>query len=761
MASKKPTASTSVRRLASAQSRMPTKEMKNRLNRWVSFLLALFVIYIILNLVYVSIVKNDYWSEQANAQQLNSVSIPANRGTIYGKNGEVLAQSATVWTVFIDPNYIKDYESDKIDLIADFLSGKLGVDRQTIVDKIGKNNQYEEIKREVEQEDVQAILAWASENKVKSIYTTEGTKRYYPNGYLAASVIGFTNYDNEGAYGVEAYYDDYLSGTDGKVVSLRDSWGDEMPYRYETLYDAKNGNDVYLTLDPTLQYYVEKALGDAVELHRPEYRACAIMMNVNTGAIYAMATTPGYDLNSPATLYNPNDQAYVDSLPSETEEQQTFKSQEIGRLREQQWKNKAVVELYYPGSTFKTITVSSALEEKLVSLADTFYCSGSYTVADTTFHCSKRSGHGYEDLISAVASSCNPAHINIGLRLGTSTFYKYFKAYGFTEKTGIDLPGEAQSLTITPDTLGQVELGSSSFGQTNKLTAIQVITAVATTINGGYLVTPHVVDKIVDSDGNIIKESSTQIKRQVVSEETSATMRYILESVVNKNGGLNAYIEGYKIGGKSGTSEKQDTYWQTGEMDYVASFVGFAPADDPDIMMLVIVDTPTGGAIYGSTVAAPVVSEVFEQALPYLGHYPEYTEEQLQKALVAAPNVSGMTYQVAKSKLAEKGLDARVIGNGGEVLSQFPSSGTNLPKGSKVLLYTEETPVLTTTVPDVKGMSVSQANAELVSAGLNPYLKGATASSGATAQSQSEAAGTTVLQGAVVEVNFVVIEEIQ
>ena len=761
MAQKKNTASNSMRRVGNAEARKPTKEMQNRLNKGVTTLLALFTIWILFNLVNTSIIKNDYWSEQANAQQLNSVSITANRGTIYDVSGEILAQSATVWTVFIDPMYIREYEEDKIDLMADYLSKQLDVDRQTIIDKIGKNNQYEEIKREVEQEDAEAVLAWATENKVRSIYTTEGTKRYYPNGYLAASVIGFTNYDNDGVYGIEAYYNDYLSGTDGKIVSLRDSLGDEMPYRYETLYDAQDGNDVYLTIDSTLQYYVEKALSDCVALHIPENRACAVMMNVNTGAIYAMATTPGFDLNAPSALFNPDDQAYIDSLANTTEEEKTFRATEVARLREQQWKNKVVTELYYPGSTFKTITVSSSLEEKLVKLSDTFYCSGRQTVADTVFGCAKLSGHGTQDLISAVASSCNPAHITMGLNMGTSLFYKYFKAFGFTEKTGIDLPGEALGITIKQNTLGQVELASSAFGQTNKLSAIQVITGIAATVNGGYLVTPYVVDRIIDGDGNLIKEASPQIKRQVISEDTAETMQYILESVVNKNGGLNAYIEGYKIGGKSGTSQKQDTDLITGNRDYVASFMGFAPADNPEIMMLVIVDTPRGGAIYGSTVCAPVVSEVFEEALPYLGYYPEYTEEQLARALVATPNVSGETYQVAKSRLSEKGLEAKVIGRGDTILSQYPSSGANLPRGSKVLLYTDDTKPYTTTVPAVTGMTVSQANAALTNAGLNPYLKGATASASATAQTQSMEAGSSVLQGTLVEVNFVVIEEIQ
>ena len=745
MAQKKNTASNSPLRVGDAEARKPTQEMKNRLNRWVKLLLALFTIWILFNLVNTSIIKNDYWSEQANAQQLNSVAITANRGSIYDVNGEILAQSATVWTIFIDPMYIRQYEADKIDLIADYLSTKLEVERETVINKINKNNQYEEIKREVEQEEAQA----------------EGTKRYYPNGSLAASVIGFTNYDNDGVYGVEAYYDEYLAGTDGKLVSLRDSLGDEMPYRYETLYDAKNGNNVYLTIDSTLQYYVEKALSDCVALHKPENRACAVMINVNTGAVYAMATTPGFDLNSPSLLFNVNDQAYVDSLPNTTEEEKSFKLEETARLREQQWKNKAVVELYYPGSTFKTITVSSSLEEKLLTLNDTFFCSGRVTVADTVFGCAKLSGHGTQNLISAVASSCNPAHIAMGLKMGSSLFYKYFKAYGFTEKTGIDLPGEALGITIKEETLGKVELASSAFGQTNKLTAMQVITGVAATINGGYLVTPYVVDRIVDSEGNLIKEASTQIKRQVISEDTSETMRYILESVVNKNGGLNAYIEGYKIGGKSGTSQKQDTDLITGNRDYVASFVGFAPADNPEIMMLVIVDTPRGGAIYGSTVCAPVVSEVFEEALPYLGYFPEYTEEQLQKALVATPNVSGSTYQVAKSTLSQKGLEAKVVGKGNTVLSQYPSSGTNLPRGSKVILYTDDSKILTSTVPNVKGMTVSQANAALVNAGLNPYFKGATGTSSATAQSQSIAEGTKVYQGALVEVTFVVAEELQ
>lgn len=739
----------------------PSLTMTKRLNRVVATLLAAFAIYITIMLGITSIAKSDFYQELANAQQLNSISIKANRGTIYDSNGEVLAQSATVWTVFIDPTYITKYESDKIDLIADKLSQVLGVDREEIIEKTKKENQYEEIKREVEKEDVDEILAFAEEQGISGIYTTQGSKRYYPNGVMAASIIGFTNYDGDGAYGIEAYYDDYLSGVDGKQVSLRDSLGNEMPYRYEKLYDAENGNDIYLTIDSVMQNYLEKNMQDCVDLHQPDNRACAIMMNPKTGRIYAMATTPGFDLTDPFEIYSEKDKATLAALPQNTEEEKAVYSETKAALREGQWKNKCVTELYYPGSVFKTVTVASALEEKVVSLNDTFYCSGVADVAGTKMKCWQLSGHGTVDLVNAVATSCNPAHIEIGLRMGAQTFFKYFKAFGFTELSGIDLPGEAKSFTVTEDSLGVVELASSAFGQTNKITPIQMITAVSATINGGYLVTPYVVDKIVDSEGNIVVETKTNVRRQAVSEDTSETMRYILESVVSKNGGKNAYIEGYRIGGKTGTSQKQDSDLATGRTDYVASFCGFAPANDPDLIMLVMVDTPTGGAIYGSVICAPVVSATFKEALPYLGHYPEYSDEQLANALVSAPVVAGSSYMEAKSKLSEKGLSAEIIGNGDTVIMQYPNGGTSLPKGSTVLLYTEEgADTLTTTVPDVRGLSPSEANAKIAAAGLNPYLTGVTGSSNATAQLQSLEAGSTVLQGTVMEVNFVVVEEI-
>lgn len=760
---RQPSGSAKSRRIRrSSIDKKPTQMMKKRLNRVVSTVLALFTIYIACNLANISIVKSSYYQELANSQQLNSVTISANRGTVYDVNGKALAQSATVWTIFIDPTYMREYEADKIDTVVNEFVKVLDVDEEIVREKIQKNNQYEEIAREIEQQQKDQILQFASDNKISSIYTTQGTKRYYPNSTLAASIIGFTNYDGDGAYGIEAYYNDYLSGTNGKLVSLRDSLGDEMPYRYETLYDAKDGNDVYLTIDSVLQYYLEKEMSDCVALHKPDNRACGIMLNPKNGEIYAMATTPGFDLNSPSEIYYADDQAYLASLPNSTDEQKAFYSSEKARLREKQWKNKAVTELYYPGSVFKTVTVASALDEGVVGLDDTFYCPGYANVEDTTFRCWDLGGHGTVNLVNAVATSCNPAHVEIGLRLGTNLFFKYFKTFGFTEITGIDLPGEAEGITIKENQFGLVELGSSAFGQTNKITPIQMVTAVAATVNGGYLITPHVVEKIVDSDGNIIYESQTETKRQVVSAKTSETMRYILETVVSTNGGKNAYIEGYRIGGKTGTSEKMDDYATTGVMNYVASFCGIAPANDPDLVMLIMVDGPTGGAIYGSVICAPVVSGVMKEALPYLGYYPEYTSEQLETAAVSVPYVVGSTHQQASSTLSQYGLDSKVIGNGSDVVMQYPATGTSVPRGSKILLYTESgAETLTSTVPNVSGMHPTEASAAITSAGLNPYLTGVTDDSNATAQTQSLAAGTTVQQGSVVEVNFVVIEEIQ
>lgn len=767
----------------------PTNKMRFKLNLVVVPLFLAFTGWILVSLFKTSITDSEKYQTLANDTQFASKTVKANRGSIYDANGKILAQSATVYSICVDPNMIytqqqkelKEKESNPenydenavpesermIDAAAAILSEELDVTYDYAVKQLtanGSTSRWAQIAKSVEKPVADNIIARAAEENLGSLIFTElDTKRYYPQGELAAAVIGFTNFDGDGVYGVESYYNDYLKGVDGKVISAVDAFQNEMPYKNDKIYESQDGSSLYLTLDMTLQYYVEKYLEQQVEAHDVQNRACAIMMNVNTGAILAMASTPGFDLNDRNSLYNPNDEAKLSGITDEDEYNEMYAT-----LREQQWKNKAITELYYPGSVFKVVTGSSALEEKVINLNSTFNCGQTITIADTDFHCWSTYSHGTQDFTTAMTNSCNPAFIQIGQLLGKDKFYEYFKAYGLTEPTGIDLPGEAESIYVNTSEKGPVELASSSFGQTNKITPIQMITAYAAVVNGGYLVTPYVVSKIVDHNGNVIKTTEPSIKRQVISEETSAEMRQVLESVVNTKGGSNAYIKGYAIGGKSGTSQKQDKTRETGDEDlYVSSYCAFAPADDPEIIMLVMVDEPTArdanGSLmyYGSIVAVPAVVNVLKEALPYLGYYPEYTEEELEALGVTLPSVEGETVDIAKSTLEALDLQVSVIGEGEKVVAQVPARASSIPRNGKVILYTEENyETEYTTVPNIIGYGLTDVNYILTNANLNFKVgDGAANHSGAVAYSQNYAEGDIVPKGTIIEVTFVIKDE--
>jgi len=709
---------------------------------------------LVCNIFKISVIDNEKYQELANSNQFNSITISANRGSIYSSDGSILAQSATVFKVFIDPQSFNENDSDKKDITVDFLAETLDLDEKTILDKMSNlDSQYQVLKTKVEKPVVDEINEFLTENEISSISTEEDTKRYYPQNDLAASVIGFTNYDGEGWYGIEAYYDDELSGVDGKVISAQDGRQNEMPYRNEKLYEAQDGNSLVLTIDTTLQYYLEKNLEEMYNKYELDNRACGIIMNVNTGAILAMATCPSFDLNNPSEI---TDERTLEKLDLITDEEE--RTQAEANARELQWKNKAITETYIPGSVFKVITSSAAFEEDLIDLDnDTFYCTGVVDVSGTSIKCHKLEGHGMQSFKDALTNSCNPAFIEIGKRLGAEKFFYYFEAFGLTEKTGIDLPSEVSSIYASESSLGAVELASSSFGQTNKLTPIEMITAYAATINGGNLLTPYVVQKVLDADGNVISNTEPTIKRQVISEETSAIMRESLEYVVDNNGGSNAYIKGYKIGGKSGTSQKLDEYGED-DMRYVASYVCFAPADDPEIIMLIMADEPTTGEYYGSVVAVPCARSILEEVLPYLGYYPEYTDDELETLDTTVPSVEGTTLYNAESTLEELGLEYQVVGNGDMVVTQVPTSGNSIAKGGKVVLYTEANSEQEfVEVPNLVGSSLTQANQLLSSLGLNYVTTGASAErEDATVYSQSYAEGERVPVGTIIELNFVV-----
>lgn len=756
----------------------PTAKMKFRTNVVIQIAMMLFACAIIINLFKVSVVQNKKYEALANNYHFGTMRLEAQRGAIYDATGTPLAWSATVYNVYIDPQLFRDEmddvqknneskqaaaekngktATDIVDVatlrenIATYLAGKLNLEKADIEKAFDADGRYYILQTQVEKSVADEIDNYFDNLNLVSFVTEATTKRYYPQEELAASVIGFTNGDGDGQYGLEYQYNDYLAGVDGRIISAQAANGEEMPYRYSTTYEAENGASLYLTLDTTLQYYLEKAISEMSVEFNVQQRACGIIMNPKTGAIYAMATYPSFDLNQPSVIY---DTAAAKKLDSLTGQEYSDAYQEA---RETQWKNKAISEIHFPGSVFKVVTTAAAMEEKLIDLQnDSFYCNGSFTVMGETIGCSNRSGHGAQSFTKALTNSCNPAFMEIGLRLGTSKFSYYFKGFGLTEKTGIDLPGEANSLYIPEDVMSNVDLASSSFGQANKVTPIQTITAYAAAINGGKLVTPYLVEQIVDADGNIVMEHQTDEKRQVISEATSQTVREQLEAVVENNPKHNAYIEGYRIGGKSGTAEKLDEYDGI-EMKYAASYGCFAPADDPEVIMLIIADEPDNSInYYGSAVVTSYAKTVMSEILPYLGFYPEYTDEEYAERNVTIPMMTEKSLENAKSTLDDMGLTYEVIGEGNRVLSQCPKTGSVIEKGGKVILYTEEnTEPEVVEVPNLVGLSAAEANIALTQLGLNIVTMGASSDNAdAKVQFQSEPAGTSVEVGTVINLTM-------
>ena len=735
----------------------PTGLMKRRLNIWIALGILVFMIWILINMFHISVKESKKYQELASSQQLQSTVITANRGSIYDRNMQALARSASVYTVYVDPRMLKDYLSEdepKADLneITAKLSEILEIGQKKILNLCQQNNMYQIIKKNVEKSVADKITAYKTEIGLDAIGLTPTTKRFYPQNELASNVIGHLHYDGYGIYGLEQYYDDYLAGVDGRVVTAKAADGTEIPYRYKQNYDAQDGDSLVLNMDVNIQYYLEKALKEAVAKNLPTDRACGIVMNPKTGAVLAMATNPSYDPNNPSDITDEDTLKTLSKLPKKSKKYAKVQSDAWAL----QWKNKAISELYFPGSVFKVVTGSSALDADAINLTQTFSCNTKIQVEDRSFHCWSFTSHGSQDFATAMVHSCNPAFIQIGQALGATKFYDYFKAYGFTELTGIDLPSEAESIHITKDNLGIVELASSSFGQTNKVTPIQMITAYSAVVNGGYIMTPQVVDKIIDPSGNLVKDITPVKKRQVISEKTSKIMRKVLENVVNTEQGSNAYIKGYRIGGKSGTSQKIDE--DISGNTYVASYCAFYPADDPELIMLVMVDHPTGGNYYGSLVAAPVCVQVLSDVLPYLGYFPEYTDEEMEQVAVSVPNVLETKLSDAKKTIKGMGLKCEVVGKGSTVIAQSPASGS-MQHGGTIYLYTENNyKAETVSVPSIKGLTVSEAESRLESVGLNLNAQGnAIDEFGAVAGTdQSYASGTKVPVGTIVSVTFAV-----
>ena len=743
-------------------SKGPTLKIKNRLNRVVIFFILLGFSTLIGRLFYLSVIQNDFFQTKASNQQMRDITINANRGTIYDRNMKVLAQSATVWTVFISPadlNAIKSEtkREETRNLIAENLSEILEVDKEKVVTQSKKSNYYEIIKKKVEEPEADKVREFAKTYDISCIHLIEDTKRYYPYHDFASSVIGFTGTDNQGLYGIEAKYDSYLSGTAGRIVAAKNENGTDMPFTYEKRYEPQDGNGLVLTLDYSIQYFLEKALETTVKQYKPANRAAGIVMNVNTGEILAMASEPDFDLNEPFTIADPDLAATLEGL--EGDELKTA----TAAARERQWKNKAITEIYEPGSVFKAVTASAALEEKLFNLNSTFHCTGSIIPAAGVkpMKCHKTTGHGTQNFGDIIVNSCNPAFVKIGQTLGANLFSKYVRSFGFAEKTGIDLPGEAKGIVYSQSSdYGPVQLASCAFGQSNTVTPIQMITAFAAVVNDGKLVTPHVVKKVLDENNNVVKNIETTVKRQVISSETSETMRPLLEAVVAANGGSNAYVKGYRIGGKSGTAQKLG---DTTNTKRIGSYCTFAPVDDPEIIALVLVDEPTvGNNAYGSVVAGPALGSIMADALPYLGVEPQYTEEELAQQDVSVSNYVGWDILKAQNDIKNKQLTPDVRGNGTKVIKQTPAKGTSIPKNGKVILYTEEDSSDTkVTVPNLVGETPARANTILTNLHLNIKLTGgASGAAGAKIYSQSIAAGTQVSIGTVIELECRIPDEL-
>ncbi len=729
----------------------PNLRMQKRMLFVLAFVFAAGFIVLIGRLVKIQIIDGRFYAGQAARQQMSTITVSANRGTIYDRNMQPLAVSATVWDVVVAPAYIKtDAQRGSI---ADNLSKILSMDRQTIYDKISRHTSYEIVAKKVEKSTADLVRKYISDHTINSVSLVEDSKRYYPFGNFASQVLGFTGTDNQGLAGIEKQYDSVLKGVSGRIVTARNAHGTDMPFDYSDSVAAKSGTDVVLTIDQVVQHYLEAGLTQAVKDNGVANRATGIIMNVKTGEILAMATEPGFDPNDPFTVADTATQQSLASLSGDEQKKAAALAQQT------QWRNKAITEPYEPGSVFKVITTAAALQEGAVHENDSFFCPGSVKVADRSFRCWKAGGHGAENFVQGFENSCNVVFIQVGQRLGPLNFFKYITNFGLLQKTGIDLPGEAainSNVAYTKQSdYTPVTLASCSFGQSNKMTPIQLITAIAAATNGGNLVQPHLLKAETDSGGKVVKTVGTVVKHPVISAETSKEIGKLMGLEVIEGTGKNAYVAGYRVGGKTGTSQKLDT---SDPNDRIASFAGIAPSDDPQVAILIVLDDPHSQNKYGGVIAAPVAGTVLSQVLPYLGIQPQYTDEELAKLDVKAPDMVGKSVSAAKNQVAAAGLTVEVVGTGDTVLSQVPSAGDTLPKDGRVVLNTGGNGAdASVTVPSLIGLTPTQVNAELSRLGLNGKYLGVELTGSGTAEKayeQDVAAGTKVAPGTVVTVKF-------
>ena len=721
----------------------------------------------ILRLTQLSVVQGEELSQKAVNQQLTDTTISAKRGSIYDTNGKILAQSATVWKVVLAPINLEDDEGkgsnrrtrdEKRTIVSKGLAEILGMKQEELYKMTEEKSHYVVAKRQIESDVRDKILKFEDEleetyNITGVIRLMEDYKRYYPYGSFASSVIGFTGSDDQGLAGVEYQYDDDLTGTPGRLITAQNV-NDAVPFPAAQKVDAKDGNSLVLTLDEKIQHALEKYLQKGIKENKVYNRAVAIMMDVNTGAILGMAVEDGYDLNKPFKLVNEEDKAAIAKLADD--KQAEAESAALSK----QWRNKAVSDTYYPGSVFKIITSSMGIEEGVITDQSSYYCSGSYTPVEgePPVYCHNTLGHGTQNFFQALSNSCNPAFMQIGQQLGAKKYWEYYQAFGFSEKTGIDLPGESEDIFFSQDgSMGPMDLAVASFGQNFSITPIQMITAVSAACNGGKLMQPYVVKQILDSDGNVVKSVDSVVKRQVISEETSKKITSLLAQSTEQSGSAtNGYVQGYKIGGKTGTSEKLEDSNDDGAEDYIASFCGFAPADNPQVALLVYFDTPTGGSYDGSAIAAPVYTEIMQEVLPYLEIEQQYNEDELSKLDTTAGSYTGMTVEEAKAAAEKAGFTVVTNGGEGTVAAQSPAAEGRIPQGGVVVLYTDLAAQAadTVSVPDFTGLSVSDARYVASQYDLNISIAGVSSEGEGYAKSQDIASGTSVSRGSVISVTF-------
>ena len=771
-----------------AQNRTDRKTMHKMVCMFAFFLLI--AAWVVGRLASYQLKNHDYYQSKVLNQLTIQTEVTPERGTITDRNGNILATNITVYNVILSPydiithmqkdsekNSDNDPENDVHyeytdsdyginysgrqldDMIAEVLSKYLDVDKSSILEKTAKvNRYYEVVKKNVDADIAEKIEIFIAQFDLKKdIYFVASSKRYYPKGDLACHVIGFTNSDGVGIYGLEAYYNNLLEGTSGRYILAQDGKKNDMPFEYERFIEAENGYNITTTLDMYIQYELENQLEKTFNESGAGDRVCGMVYDVDTGEVLAMATYPSFDLNDPYTI-DEYSQAELDAsgLKEGTDEYKT----EYSRLMYRMWNNKCLTETYEPGSTFKVVTSSMALEEGVVTPETPFYCAGSLMVEGWSkpISCANHNGHGAVTFRTGLQQSCNPTLMQVAALIGRERFYYYFKAFGYGGKTGIDLPGEVGSIYASYENFSGVSLAVYSFGQTFKTTPVQQLRAITVVANGGYLVTPHLLREITDDDGNVIQTYESEPVRQVVSENTCKTLTDILEEGVATNGAAkNAYVKGYRVAAKTGTSEKKDECDENGNTPYrVGSTAAFAPADDPQISALIMVDKPLKSAVYGGTVAAPYISNLLSYVLPYIGVEPQYTTEELAKLDVTLSSYVGATVENAINDLSWRGFSYEIIGDGSTVTAQIPEAGSKISSDTGLLiLYTgEETPANTVEVPDLMGMSAYNANNAAVSLDLNVTFYGSTNGSTATVINQYPAAGTKVPRGTIIEIEL-------